>query len=1230
MNKLFSFRVFPFLGFFIFAIQFVNAQEPLNTSRVIPPSPNASSLGKFVEVPVSLYTGIPQIGVPLHEITLGNIKIPVSLSYHAGGIKVNEIASNIGIGWALNAGGVITRSICGKPDESGQGYLSTTVPSGNTCFSGTHAYEFCSNNTISRTNDVEPDVFYYNFNGNSGKFVLDKQAIPHTIPYNKLKIEPSSVGLFGGWKITTEDGTQYIFEKTATSVGTMNANANADPPYIFAWYLTEIRLPNSSKKVSFSYTLSQYSYDNPVNETLPEKVQEACGAPGQCPNLPPMHKWLYSTNYVDEAVISKITFPEGTIDFMEGNYRYDLKGSRVIDRVIIKRLDGSTVRSFKLNHKYFTNSAGFFEDDGLATSTTAAQTKLRLCLTDVVEYAADGITKKPSTRFTYYTDSYEHFLPDRINSFAIDHWGYYNGRVLNTTSIPIHYNRNQLLRSGAWREADENFTKVGTLTKITYPTGGYTDFTYEQNDAESPNLPDQPVPFEARYDMGFCHVGGNINFEIKDEVTGNGTVVLNISGQLDNFTATTCNGGYSAPLPEYSNTGSYIFFELINITDPANPFVAYTRNGNFVLPRSGPNSNTITLPNGKYKIRTVRGSNSQTDLTDQDASFSQLATFTISGWYLKKGSKNVGGLRVKKIVGYDPVVNKTLIKTYDYKDGTHSSGKSNFVPKYRYGYQMCGCQEWDFFVSSSMAPLAQMNGSFAGYSKVTVYNEEVFQGASSNGKTEYYYTNPLDLITITLPASPICYNNYYGPGPSEFPFAPTISTEWKRGQLLRQIFYKSAGNSYVKVKEVVNTYKDDYLSGDERIYNGTTDILGYKIGITGSNTSLDGLTTYNFVYQPYFFPSRCSKLVKTEEYNYNLTGNKYLVNRSESHYDNLSHLQPTRSLFYSSDGSVMAVHQLYPHDYTNTTGFIGEMKDANIIQQPVETVKYKVEPNAAVKIISGQVNTYKTGVDKGQIDKTWNLENKDLIPLAQFRFTNQASAGVLPQQGTPSAFSMAGNYPAEERNRFAFDDGNMLSITKTRDISKSYIWDYKQVRPVAEVVNSMPADIAYTSFEADGTGNWSGVNTSSIQNNGGITGSKFYSESGFNISKSSLNPAVSYVVSYWTLNNAAYSISGTQTNWPKKLHTITINGNTWNYFEHLVSGQSTITLNGSGSIDELRLYPNNAQMTTYTYDPLIGMTSQCDKNNRITYYEYDGFGRLQVIKDQYGNIIKTLEYHYAP
>jgi len=54
----------------------------------------------------------------------------------------------------------------------------------------------------------------------------------------------------------------------------------------------------------------------------------------------------------------------------------------------------------------------------------------------------------------------------------------------------------------------------------------------------------------------------------------------------------------------------------------------------------------------------------------------------------------------------------------------------------------------------------------------------------------------------------------------------------------------------------------------------------------------------------------------------------------------------------------------------------------------------------------------------------------------------------------------------------------------------------------------------------------------------------------------------------------------------------------------------------------------NAQMTYYTYDPLIGVTSITDPKGETTYYHYDEFNRLQVVKDAEGNVLSKNEYHY--
>lgn len=65
-------------------------------------------------------------------------------------------------------------------------------------------------------------------------------------------------------------------------------------------------------------------------------------------------------------------------------------------------------------------------------------------------------------------------------------------------------------------------------------------------------------------------------------------------------------------------------------------------------------------------------------------------------------------------------------------------------------------------------------------------------------------------------------------------------------------------------------------------------------------------------------------------------------------------------------------------------------------------------------------------------------------------------------------------------------------------------------------------------------------------------------------------------------------------------------------------------------LDELRNLPalQNSLMTSYTYDPIVGMTSQTDPRGYTMYYEYDDLNRLEYVKDSDGNILSENKYNY--
>ena len=84
--------------------------------KPVPTSPNVASLGKFGDYRVGHFSGVPEISIPIYEVQSGSLKVPITLSYHAGGVKPTDVASWVGMGWSLS-GGQISRSVNGKNDE---------------------------------------------------------------------------------------------------------------------------------------------------------------------------------------------------------------------------------------------------------------------------------------------------------------------------------------------------------------------------------------------------------------------------------------------------------------------------------------------------------------------------------------------------------------------------------------------------------------------------------------------------------------------------------------------------------------------------------------------------------------------------------------------------------------------------------------------------------------------------------------------------------------------------------------------------------------------------------------------------------------------------------------------------------------------------------------------------------------------------------------------------------
>lgn len=430
--------------------------------KVFPPTPTAASLGRYGEIPVTMYSGIPNIEIPLFELESTKLSLPISMSYHATGVKVEEIPGWVGLGWALNAGGVITRTVNNLKDELPDvGYIDycENIPSSYYNASCDFLMTIAAGDD-GFVDDAEPDIFFYNFPGETGKFVFGGDGTPKLMPYKKLDIQKQTGTIANTHGITsfiikTPDGTKYEFGgSNAVEISTAQVPGPDPERFFSSWYLTRIVSSDLKDTIRFTYVGHTYKSDSQINHTM--VCESNCGSHWSCSTLTPSTTMMT----ISAKKLSSIESKKGKIVFSIAD-RVDCNGGKKLTTISLYS------KGAQYPYKYYSFS---YEDVSSSPAATGYAGK-RMFL--------DNITVKDSTSanigkytFSYYNRTR---LPPR-DSKGRDHWGFYNGATGNSTLIPASPTYGL---SGANREPNESCVRNGILEKITYPTGGYTQFIYE-------------------------------------------------------------------------------------------------------------------------------------------------------------------------------------------------------------------------------------------------------------------------------------------------------------------------------------------------------------------------------------------------------------------------------------------------------------------------------------------------------------------------------------------------------------------------------------------------------------------------------------------------------------------------------------------------------------------------------------------------------------------------------
>jgi len=1339
----------PFLFcvlFFCFHQSFLFGQDTSNVyGKVSIASPTAASLGKYGDIPVSYNTGIPNISIPIYTVTSGYLKLPISLSYHASGLKVQEQAGWVGAGWSLNAGGVITRTVVGGPDEAGTNNGGTEIRG--------HFSHYGYNNYMNLTNrvggndwesfvigaaDGEPDLFFFNFNGYSGKFFFRDDRTPIMLPEEDFKIIPyytqGSGQSIQGFIITTPDGTQYSFGNTPGSTGTSATEVSIPinistgsytPSTISSWYLTKISSKDQLFNINLSYTPESYGYFTYSMQPLPGPTTLATAAPlGALNNVTPggglggsIGKYEYDLvkNVINGVRLSSIFYADGsagnsTISFLPGGTpnglpRIDLSDNskQLYDNTNavtssnpnpayslgqIQINTSTACKEFSFSYSYFSDpspTTGYFSDAiHFPYNLHSDQNLLRL--DSIKETSCDNSLKVPSFKFNYYSE----LVPRRL-SFGIDHWGYYNGAdatnnvTKNITLIPaytINNGSSLITFPGANRDAVWPAMRGGALQRITYPTGGSTTFNFENYNYTSTGSVVQQV-----YILG----GTLLNPDNHSVIMASYPLTVTAS-QLGNFTLTANNYVQQAnPILTITNSKGVVVYnnpviynQSTNATLSAIPetytftiaFKPTDTNGFSKLPYSAPLVNfsltqtqnvnvTTTIPVGGLRINSII-ENDGTGVNNQTKQFTYTSPILLSypvyvNLIRNDLIKNIGIYSVN--LGFQPGL------------GTTSEG---CVSLPNAGYMKS---------ASSLRPMGSLQGYHIGYTGVKV-------SESGNGYSLYNYYGPsYNINNIQAPAADVAIRTLYTLGclntAPNYPAAP-LNYDFLQGELFYEAHYTNSGQ-IIKDATYFPIYTQDSI-GTPAFKISVAQ--GYYLGTfyTLYSSSKTKMTTIENTYSGGINPVTTTKIV-----NY---GSRY-------------HHQATSTLVTTSRGDTLKTKALYAQDFripscdalpngiiqyaadtvaalnTYATTVKGCANNSNFSACATnallafQTAKYA----ARAKFAAYQAATFTNLPVNGQPESTfqklhdaakasadtllrpvlelqdeyhnpeievtsWRGSNLLHANFTRFDTTSTSSGYVYPKWtekvylNSPSSiftpYSVIGNTLfGDPRYSLAFIykflGGNLASTNKLHGPKTSYVWGYGSptaslgtgaLLPIAKVENASANQIAYTSFENGSPGNWT-YPTSGVQNlNGnsktGINVFNFAFATGGSSITSSTLPAGTYIVSYW--GNQSAAVNG---NTALPLDTVTI-PTLWAYFSHTVTLTSpgSITVTAGGQLDELRLYPQGSMMTTYTYNPGTGMTSQTDVKNETTYYQYDGLQRLSNIVDHNGNIQKHTDYHY--
>ena len=682
-----------------------------------PISPNAASFGKFGVIDINPSTGLANVGVKVFSLKAGDIPIDADLRYFSVGVKPNEHPGWVGQNMSLNVGALVSRKVNGGVDEVS---VSTSGnPSINNDYAYLYHYDLLNVNdwysdaklpTIScQTSNclnLQPDEFVFTLlSGETGSFFLNHEGnwvvksknssgfritvdVATDVQLNNAVANlPISLKRII-YKITITDlnGFKYTFGNTMDAIEFTRGprgnyfKGNNEDITANAWYLTKVESP-TNKVVNLDYVRKEYQYVQSANYPTTSQYTSSCGSCSGTQST----AISYSGQILSPVYLNGITADNFTVNFGIGltnelpfsyfnssfnnqNGQWNYPDLEIADVIQPSNDINTYSKWYQLNTITIKDANGTLKESySFVYSNDATK---RLNLLEFHKKSTETGKEDQKHLFTYEATP----LP-AYNSLKTDKWGYYNNK-----QYPTSIGSNTVAQLNALLEMDATYAQAGILQRITYPTGGYTDFTYEANDyskviqrlgagtknsetisllsqigigdglrikkiidydnlGNSSNSKEYQYKFAANATSSGISAGlRNITYDITvgNPVIGRATIISTFDAQALSFTEgkdivysevseTLLNG--SSKIYRYSNSDTPAYLDEIPLNTYSNVYSIQTTGGSATITYTFLSPSSYTYPNFAVSSRSLE-----------------------RGKLLSQETKNAGGTTLHKII----------------------------------------------------------------------------------------------------------------------------------------------------------------------------------------------------------------------------------------------------------------------------------------------------------------------------------------------------------------------------------------------------------------------------------------------------------------------------------------------------------------------------------------------------------------------------------------------------